>query len=99
MDIEFKTKWVSALRSNKYEQCRDELSDGFGLCCIGVGYAVSGGNPNEINSSEDDPTKIAADEIGLSSDHTNILIAMNDGTVGDPGKSFAEIADYIEANL
>ena len=36
MNTEIKQKWVSALRSGKYEQGSDKLYSGRGYCCLGV---------------------------------------------------------------
>lgn len=36
MKKEVKDIWVSALRSGKYKQARDALTDGDGMCCLGV---------------------------------------------------------------
>jgi hypothetical protein len=94
MDAQLKAKWVEALRSGEYEQCRDELTDGFGFCCIGVGYQVLGEDCEEI-LEESDPTEMAAGALGLSGDVERKLVRMND----DEKRSFAKIADYIEQNL
>jgi hypothetical protein len=94
MDAELKAKWVKALRSGGFEQCREELHDGFGYCCIGVGYQTLGEDSEEI-LEEDDPTSIAAKALGLSEDIEKKLVIMND----DEQLSFKEIADYIEQNL
>lgn len=29
-------KWIKALESGEYRQCRDRLTDGKGFCCLGV---------------------------------------------------------------
>jgi hypothetical protein len=94
MDAKLKADWVTALRSGGFEQCRDELHDGSGFCCIGVGYQVLGNDCEEI-LEEDDPTEIAAAALGLSSDVEKKLVRMND----DEKRTFPEIADFIEANL
>ena len=36
MNTEIKQKWVSALRSGKYEQGSEKLYSGRGYCCLGV---------------------------------------------------------------
>ena len=94
MDQKFKDDWVKALRSGEFEQCRDDLADGYRFCCIGVGYQVSGRDCDEI-SEEDDPTAKAASTLGLPNDITDRLIAMND----KEKMSFSEIADYIEREI
>lgn len=94
MDSALKAKWVKALRSGGFEQCREELHDGFGYCCIGVGYQILGNDSEDI-LDEDDPTSIAAKALGLSEDTEKKLVIMND----DERQDFNQIADYIEANL
>lgn len=36
MNAEWKAKWVAALRSGKYQQCRGKLHADLGFCCLGV---------------------------------------------------------------
>lgn len=36
MDKKLKARWVKALRSGKYRQCRSYLTDAGGYCCLGV---------------------------------------------------------------
>jgi hypothetical protein len=33
--------WVAALRSGKYKQCKQKLTDGIGHCCLGVGAELA----------------------------------------------------------
>ena len=41
-------KWLTALESGEYKQCRSRLSDGAGFCCLGVGCVVLGMKESEI---------------------------------------------------
>lgn len=94
MNAKLKAKWVAALRSGEYKQCRQVLhsiaTDSF--CCMGVLAVVSG----EIT----DRAKLAdgvfewATLCGMDSDDSTDLASMNDA-----GKSFDDIANHIEANL
>lgn len=89
MDPSLKAKWVTALRSGEYAQCRNGLIEGpFGeptsYCCLGVLWHLCG-SPRQLD-------QLWADHVGELK-HT--LISMND----DEMKSFPEIADYIDANL
>jgi hypothetical protein len=90
MDPEIKAKWVEALRSGKYQQEFGGLGKGTKLCCLGVLSVVVQGRPCVLPWSEMVPNHGA-------------LIELNDGPMIDRefrgDKSFAEIADYIEANL
>lgn len=108
MNREIKTKWVAALRSGKYQQCTAQLKDSGSYCCLGVlaeelgalvphpvtgtmGCApLHGGPPSTSNLSPE-----LACAVGLRQTETCLLIAMND----DDGKTFPEIADYIEEHL
>lgn len=92
MDAELKSKWVKALRSGEYKQYRGALCLDGALCCIGVGAVVAkpGFKPDNFSLTHD-----AAEFFGLADEHIDLLVAMND----EDEKSFAEIADYIEANL
>lgn len=92
MDAEIKRKWVEALRSGEYQQGRGSLvPDDDSLCCIGVGFCVALPSENVGASWTDD----AAERIGLTATQRDYLVRLND----EWKKSFAEIADYIDANL
>ena len=84
MDAKLKADWVKALRSGEYEQYRGSLYYDQQLCCLGVLWHISG-RPEQLNDLW---------HMHLSG-HKDHLIFMND----DAGKSFSEIADYIEQNL
>lgn len=107
MDTELKRKWIEALRSGKYEQGADLLRSGDNkYCCLGVLCELVGESWEFIKARrayviDHDgaipcygmPPDRVTDDAGLRG-HALKLSSMNDG-----GKSFAEIADYIEANL
>lgn len=91
MDKELAVKWIEALRSGKYKQGRSRLKHSGRYCCLGVLCEVAGYTPKRHDVdlcltplSEKLPKSIESD-----------CIYMNDSK----RKSFAEIADYIEANL
>lgn len=96
MNKELLERWVKALRSGKYKQHRGALiatEDGpgtpiIGYCCLGVLQAIE-------PSLEPDTGKLASHDmrrvIGGHIDQYT-LVAMNDAM----GKTFPEIADYIE---
>lgn len=97
MDKELKAKWVEALRSGEYKQCRGDWHRDDGYCCVGVLLKVK-----EHNMQSGHLRRVAA-ALGISdlpdkeyeAGSMQNLIDMNDRD----GKNFAEIADYIEANL
>lgn len=104
MDAEIKAKWVEALRSEKYVQgrgCLRDLEQNF--CCLGVLCDIVspekwvpdtyiGGYRIDDNSGV--PPVEFIEPLGLEVSERDALWNMN-----DEGKSFSEIADYIDANL
>lgn len=103
MDANLKAKWIEALRSGVFNQTTDRLrGDNGSLCCLGVFAEINGcawdakGRPSIGSARYADSVTDVLDKdfIGLSFIQQRLLAEMNDG-----GKSFSEIADYIEANL
>ena len=108
MNPEIKAKWVEALRSGRYRQgksvlCRPSTTGELHYCCLGVlgeemgllskqGHCdwKSWGAEGNLGSIPDND----AEELGLDGKQSP-LIGMNDRE----GKSFNEIADWIEVNL
>lgn len=106
----FKAKWLKALRSGRYEQTISELRvgtrrDGFGYCCLGVAcnimdrhWKISNGDVTYSHKySEPGYESLSLaflKQINLSHKQESKLITMN-----DEGKSFNQIADYIERYL
>lgn len=104
MNETVKVNWLEALRSGKYKQgqCRLRQKDG-SLCCLGVLCDVL--DPNgwddddqygyrwgwDVKSAAEVPSAVQK-EIGLPGQST--LMEMND----TEGKTFEQIADWIEAN-
>lgn len=104
MDAGLKVEWMKALRSGEYKQGRDcLLNDSGAYCCLGVAAVVAG---YQINSQHDRilrPDGSSSDlcssygtleDFGLSGTARGHLIQMNDS-----GKTFGDIADWVEANL
>ena len=112
MDEKTKRKWIAELRNPNNRQCRFELraaDDAF--CCLGIlcNLVNPGGwqsgefkNPNleghiskwRHTSNPGMPGHDVLEASGLLAGSAGRLSSMNDS-----GKSFAEIADYIEKNL
>jgi hypothetical protein len=99
--------WIEALRSGNYKQSRIYLRHREGYCCLGVlcdlhpdvdwSKNTSGAVFYPFGVEERDLGNlpdIASSWSGLTNEQKNILMSMNDG-----GKSFEEIADYIEKNI
>lgn len=90
--------WIDALKSGEYKQCKNQLHNGEGYCCLGVAKKVI---PNiKPQFEEDNDALIYLDEddawnyLGLEFLDQSRLSMMN-----DDGMTFTEIADYIENNL
>lgn len=101
MDAELKSKWCAALRSGKYSQAQSVLKGIHGYCCLGVLRDVD--DPTNVQDAGDADYLNSDDAVrfGLSFMDQKILAQMNDGDKERAVRrhSFAEIADYIEANL
>lgn len=99
------SKWLEALRSGKYRQAKEALSQDGGHCCLGVlckvtglefknltpGRVEKGYNDNDLNHEVYEHLKGRLQATGLSA--TN-LMQMNDG-----GNTFLEIAEHIQEVL
>jgi len=95
---EIKEKWINALRSGEYEQIRGALRREEGFCCLGVLCDIINtdcwfGNTWRRESGWL-PSELMVD-LELSTDaDVAVLAGMN-----DTGKSFKQIASYIEERL
>ena len=96
-------QWIKALKSGKYKQCKAELCNGVGYCCLGVANTI-------LNLKEDSELCLedTFNALGLKSDCGDFdssykfprgnrtytdLTAMNDN-----GVSFKKIAEFVESN-
>lgn len=105
MNKRYKQKWIDALRSKKYKQTTGTLQDTEGFCCLGVLCDTSEKArkhyfKKEILDSWGGSRYDSLDSdflamFGLSEEEQDTLTDMNDRE----GKSFKEIAKYIEKNL
>jgi hypothetical protein len=97
MDAQLKANWIEALRSGKYQQAKSFLKTDDGYCCLGVLCDIQGADFDAINeefgslSLSYNPKEYLGQVPETSASE---LAQMNDN-----GKSFSEIADYIEKNL
>ena len=104
-----KDKWVTALRSGKYEQTDETLQSGTGYCCLGVlcvlaekeGVSVSRSKSNEIEGGD------LSDQAHVKGWSRIVewseLVEMNDDMAEDEYETshvnnFNDIADYIDKN-
>lgn len=105
MDANLKAKWIEALRSGEYEQGRGSLKCDGKFCCLGVALDIQGATWDFgtaiLDGVETSPLSTPEERLlgGLPMFTAASLISMNDGTDGKTEHSFAEIADYIEANV
>lgn len=99
LNPEQKEKWLTALRSGEYQQGSNKLrTDDGKYCCLGV-FAVCNNIPIDksgiaiLLNNEYQGYGLFNELMG--EDTVDVLWKMNDKA----GKSFLEIADYIEQNL
>jgi hypothetical protein len=95
MDQNLKEDWVKALRSGEYKQGEDLLyrSETDSYCCLGVLCKVAG---KDLYAENIPPQGYGYGWLDtILPTGVGIFTEMND----IQGKSFNEIADYIEANL
>lgn len=97
---QFKTKWLKALRSGEFKQGDGSLRNNLNqYCCLGVGAKICGATSitgkgyiekdREIRGISKIPSLIIGD-----GEIPSKLAYMNDN-----GKSFKQIADWIDKNL
>ena len=97
MDKELKQKWVAALRSGEYAQGNGALKDESGrYCCLGVLTVCIDETAKDSRylSGSLYLTVESTRKSGLPTTDQRALAYMNDS-----GKSFPDIATYIEENL
>lgn len=90
MNADIKAKWTAALRSEQLIQCQHALQRGYpavAYCCLGVLAQLVA--PKDLLLYSD--VKAA----GVRDDVASQLMALND----DEGKTFPEIADWIDLHI
>ena len=105
MTQELKEKWVAALRSGEYSQCKASLKEDagngtVGYCCLGVLREIA--CPPQDFLTWDDRGYLSTkglDAAGLTWEQARDLAYRNDGSGEHPRHDFREIADYIEADI
>ncbi len=113
IDPEFKAKWVKALRSGRYKQAHKALrrpilldtgESKIGYCCLGVACDLI--DPSIWEPSKNpEGTNDSFDWGGVPSFSTRAFpfvtppVSAQLAQMNDEGKTFSEIADWIEANL
>lgn len=107
----FKKKWIAALRSGQYDQCRRKLASKNGWCCLGVAanvceiggeHLLKRGYLHEVKNARSTENlmwnklrKRIPVALRENKELQDKLAAMNDSY----GISFNEIADWIQENV
>lgn len=109
MDPKVKADWLAALRSGEFEQGKGHLNKNGLYCCLGVLCEVairSGQEVQRIKSNVDGTTyydgvsSFPADSIyRWAGMYNSYKYELKLASMNDEGKSFQEIADWIEENL
>lgn len=110
MNKELKIEWLAALRSGEFEQGQGYLRQGNKYCCLGVlceltarkglsspafpAEGIVADGVYQYNGDTGMPSQAHDRVTGLDLGNQSKLAWMN-----DEGKSFAEIADWIERNV
>lgn len=104
MNADIKKLWIDALKSGKYLQCTQVFKDDEYNCALGVLIELYNDvHPSEqidIEATESFPS-VVSQWAGLKSyDPEKKMYGFVDVMeMNDAGKSFTELADFIEANL
>lgn len=114
LNPEFKTAWVAALRSGKYQQAKSKLNNGKGgFCCLGVAADIKGAkwepalpfSPSTLIAVLNGKAISSPNGDGFLSPSFLEEIGLTDikqrklADMNDSGQSFAMIADEIETTL
>lgn len=109
MNSDIKTKWTAALLSGDYPQTKEVLRDSCGFCCLGVLtdlYIRENKGLIWENSFlvKDEETKQSWNsylprKVMEWSGLVEINLTMKLAAMNDSGKSFAEIAKFIERKV
>ncbi len=105
MDAKFGRRWIKALRSGKFGQTIGKLKENRTneYCCLGVACKISGIGADVLNVNEWIEPRIAllADrkipELLISLPGNKFVVEVSE--MNDNGKTFPEIADWIEQNV
>lgn len=97
-------QWIAALRSGKYQQGHGALRSGDKFCCLGVlcdilGTPITRVAPSGVYNYEGHNNYLppqARNQAGMQTDNGRIPRKDALANLNDDGKSFAEIADFIE---
>lgn len=98
-------KWVAALRSGQYKQCKNRLAHAGRFCCLGVACDISS-VPRKVWGKEATLPWKVVNWLGLNDEQGGYITQLSttglshsclSGLNDWDGKTFAEIADVIES--
>lgn len=102
MNKRIKREWIKALRSGEYEQTRRRLCDDTGFCCLGVLWDIT----QDGYWYYIDVVGWRASKYGDAGAYGKIAKILGRpyvknycASMNDNGKTFDQIANWIEANL
>lgn len=112
MNADLKAKWIAALRSGDYRQVQGYLHNEGGFCCLGVLCDLAA-VPFTEGPSDDTDGLVRFYDFGARHRNEEMIcgdmreglktgfsdLALELAEMNDHGRSFAEIADWIEANI
>jgi hypothetical protein len=92
-----KARWLAALRSGEYRQCKGFLTLNGGFCCLGVyAHAVHNFPVSELFYKASLTGTLQIFDLG--NDFAN-SIQSELGLMNDDHQSFSQIADFIEQHI
>jgi hypothetical protein len=100
------SEWIKALRSGEYKQISGKLGDNNGYCCLGVAcevyrkqfpleLVVRGYGDRVYDGFYGELPPVVREAFGLDNEQMGLCMEMND----NQGKTFSEIADYLEEEM
>lgn len=105
---QFKTKWLKALRSGEFKQGKYDLrNNNDEYCCLGVAAKISGAScitgksfitkGEKIRGTKKIPTLLKGGNWGYDDDYNEVVKKLSE--MNDKGKTFKQIAAWIDKNL
>ena len=113
MNAKIKARWLKALRSGRYKQAKEQLRTGFqpgpySYCCLGVlcdlarKSGIGEWDDGKFNGHAGDLPEVVVDWAGLESSNPEVMTRAGIdylANLNDGGRTFKQIANYIEKSL
>ncbi len=96
---EFGEKFLIALRSGEYPQTKGKLKDGVGYCCLGIACLLQGKNDDDIQGKYYPSIDWLPKETLDVPKNGGLRLEARLANMNDEGKTFLEIADWVEQNV